>query len=187
MINATQIRAGSVIVFKGDPHKVLSVGHVKPGKGGGFMQTKLRNLLSGLQMEHRFRSEEKVERAYLDGVDMEYLYPQGDDEFCFMNTENYEQVTLTAEVLGDNVYYLKENVVFVIEYFKTEPVSVTPPKMIELEITDTPPNLKGATATQSLKPATLETGLVVQVPPFVETGEIIRVDTVENKYIERAK
>lgn len=187
MIGATQIRAGSVIVFKGDPHKVLTVSHVKPGKGGGFMQTKLRNLLTGLQMEHRFRSEEKVEKAYLEGIEMEYLYAQGDDEYCFMNTENYEQVVLGKEILGDNIYYLKDNTKFVIEYFNNTPVSVNPPKMVELEIIDTPPNLKGATATQSMKPAKLETGLMVNVPPFVENGEIIRVDTAENKYLERAK
>ncbi|MCK5235562.1 MAG: elongation factor P [Deltaproteobacteria bacterium] len=186
MINATQIRAGMTILFNGSPYKVLSVTHVTPGKGRAHMQTKIRNMETGIAIENRFRSDEKVERARLDTKEMEYLYSE-ESEHHFMDTENYEQIVISDDLLGDGKFYLTPNVKFLIEFFKDKPVGATPPKVVELKITDTPPNMKGATASSSYKPATLETGLSIGVPPFVEAGEVIRVDTVEGKYLERAK
>lgn len=186
MINATQLRAGMTILFKDAPHTVLSVTHVTPGKGRAHVQAKLRNLQTGTGFENRFRSDEKVEKARLDNKEMEYLYSD-DTGHHFMDTATYEQVALNDDFVGENKYYLLPNVKFMIGYFGDKPVGVDPPKVVELKITDTAPNMKGATATSSYKPATLETGLVVGVPPFVETGETIRVDTVEVKYLERAK
>lgn len=186
MILGTQIRKGMNIVYKNVPHKVLAAKHLTPGNKRGFTQAKLRNLETGLGCENKFRSDEKIERAVLTQKKMQYLYEDGAD-FVFMDTENYEQVTLTNKVLEGNTEYLVSDVVFDIEFFKENPVGVTPPKVIEMTITDTSPNLKGATATASAKPATMETGLVVNVPAFVETGEVIRVDTEFDKYVERAK
>jgi elongation factor P len=186
MLSGTQIRVGMTILFNGAPHKVMSVQHMTPGNKRGLVQTKLRNLTTGLGIENRFRSDDKVERAVLEQHEMEFLYESA-GEYVFMNTESYEQTQLSAEALGDNVYYLIPNVKFSVEYFEGKPVGVEPPKVVEMKVTDTQPNMKGATASSSAKPATLETGLVVNVPPFIETGEVIRVDTGEGKYIERAR
>jgi elongation factor P len=186
MINATQVRAGMTILFNSAPHTVMTCKHVTPGKGNAVVQTRLRNLETGIATEKRFRSDEKVEKARLDKVEMNYLYSDGDTHH-FMNSETFEQMELTSEKLGDAVYYLIENIKFIIEFYKENPIGVIPPKVVELKIIDTPPNLKGATATASPKPAKLETGLSINVPPFVEVGEVVRVDTVEGKYLERAK
>lgn len=186
MIIATQVRAGMTILYNGMPHKVMSIKHITPGKGRASMQTKLRNLKTGLSCENRFRSDEKIERAILNTREMEYLY-EGDGDYVFMDTESYDQMNLSKETLGDTTDYLVANVKFMVEFYEGAPVGVTAPKIVEMRITDTPPNIKGATASSSQKPATLETGLVVGVPPFVETGELIRVDSEEGKYVERAK
>jgi elongation factor P len=186
MLSGTQLRVGMTIVYNNAPHKVLSVQHLTPGNKRGLVQTKLRNLNTGLSLENRFRSDDKVERAVLEQHEMEYLYESG-GEYFFMNTGTYEQISLNAETLGEKVSYLVPNVKFTVEYFAGKPVGVEPPKVVEMKVVDTQPNLKGATASSSAKPATLETGLVVGVPPFIETGEKIRVDTVEGKYLERAK
>ena len=186
MIVATQIRVGMTIVFKDDPCKVLNVQHVTPGKGRGMVQTKLRNQITGIGFENRFNSDEKVEKAFLDKQEMVFLYNTGSDYF-FMNNENYEQITLTSEDLGDNIYYLLPDTKFIVEFFKERPVGLEPPKVVELKVVETAPFLKGATASSSGKPATLETGLVVTVPAFIVTGQLIRVDTTEGKYLERAK
>jgi len=186
MISATQLRAGTTVLYNNEPHRVVSVQHVTSGRGMGMVQVKMKNLATGASVENRFRSAERFERARLDTHEMEYLY-SGDGEHHFMNTSTYEQITLSDEIIGDYKYYLLPNVKFMIEFYRNTPVGVEPPKVVELKVVDTAPYLKGATATSSPKPATLETGLVVNVPPFVETGEIIRVDTVEGKYIERAR
>jgi elongation factor P len=186
MINATQIRAGMTLLYNDAPHTVMTAKHVTPGKGNAVVQTRLRNIETGIATEKRFRSDEKVEKARLDKVEMEYLYSDGDTHH-FMNSETYEQIELTSEKLGNGVYYLIANIKFIIEFYKENPIGVIPPKVVELKIIDTPPNLKGATATASPKPAKLETGLSINVPPFVEVGEVVRVDTVEGKYLERAK
>lgn len=186
MILATQIRVGMTIIFKGAPHVVMSVTHITPGKGRAMIQSKLRNLTTGVSLENRFRTDDKVERARLDTKEMEFLYAEG-EIFHFMDTLSYEQIAIPGEVLGDNTNFLVPNIRFLVEFFDDKIVGASPPKVVELKITDTPPNIKGATASSSYKPATLETGLVVGVPPFIETGEVIRVDTVEVKYLERAK
>jgi elongation factor P len=186
MLIATQLRAGNTIVFKGEPCRITSVSHVTPGKGRGMVQTKLRNLKTGIGFENRFNSDEKVEKAFLTQHEMVYLY-NTDTDYFFMNNETYEQISLTKEELGDNTSYLVADVKFMVEFFEDSPVGVQPPKVVELKVMDTPPNMKGATASSSGKPATLETGLVVSVPAFIEIGEVVRVDTTDGKYLERAK
>lgn len=186
MIAATQLRVGMTILYNNEPHRVTTVQHITPGNWRGMVQTKLKNLKTGSTSEYRFRSEDKVERAHLEQKEMEYLYANGTD-YHFMDSSTYEQTSLSAEVLGDYVYYLVPNIRFMVEYYNDIPVGVSPPKIVELKVTDTTPNLKSATVTAMQKPATLETGLVVNVPSFIETGEVIRIDTEEGKYIERAK
>lgn len=184
---ATQLRAGMLINHEGQLWRVMNVVHVTPGNWRGMVQTKLRNLRTGTQTENRFRSEDKVDRVTLEQHEMEFLYQSG-DEFHFMNTENYEQVVLTSEHLGDAVRYLLPNLRLQVEFYEgTTPVGVTLPKTVDLKVTDTSPGIKGATVTNVLKPATTETGLVVQVPPFVEIGDTIRVDTESGEYLSRAK
>jgi elongation factor P len=186
MIPATQLRVGMTILFNKEPYRVVSVQHITPGNWRGMVQTKLKHLKTGSSVENRFRSEDKLEKAHLEQHEMEYLYNDGTD-FHFMNSETYEQVALSAEVLGDNVYFLTPNIKFMIEYYNGVPVGVDPPKVVELKIVETAPFMRGATAASSAKPATLETGLVVNVPAFIEAGEVVRVDTAESKYLERAK
>jgi elongation factor P len=186
MIVATQLRVGMTILFNNEPHTVVAKQHVTPGKGRGMIQTKLKNLKTGASFENRFRSDEKIERARLEQHEMEYLYNDADG-YHFMNSSTYEQMRLSNEILGDNVHFLVPNIKFMIEFYEGTPVGVEPPKVVELKVVETAPNLKGATATSSPKPATLETGLVINVPPFIEEGQVIRVDTEELKYLERAK
>ncbi|MBI5892208.1 MAG: elongation factor P [Deltaproteobacteria bacterium] len=186
MIAATQLRVGMTILYNGEPYRVVSVQHITPGNWRGMVQTKMKGLKTGATVENRFRSEDKIEKAHMEQHEMEYLYSSGTD-YYFMNTENYEQITLGADELGDNVYYLTPNIRFMVDFYEGRPVGIEPPQVVELTVTETAPNLKGATATNSLKPATLETGIVVNVPAFIEVGEKIRVDTSEGKYLERAK
>ncbi|MBE7415562.1 MAG: elongation factor P [Deltaproteobacteria bacterium] len=186
MIAATQLRVGMTILFNGEPYRVVSVQHITPGNWRGMVQTKLKHLKTGSSVENRFRSEDKLEKAHLEQHEMEYLYNDGDD-YHFMNSENYEQVSLSKEILGDNTFYLIPNIKFMVEYYNGAPVGVDPPKVVELKVVDTAPFMKSATVTASQKPATLETGLVVNVPGFIESGEVIRVDTTEARYLERAK
>ena len=186
MIPATQLRVGMTILFNKEPYRVVSVQHITPGNWRGMVQTKLKHLKTGSSVENRFRSDDKLEKAHLEQHEMEYLYNDGND-YHFMNSVTYEQVALSAEVLGDNVYFLTPNIKFMIEYYNGAPVGVDPPKVVELKIVETAPFMRGATAASSAKPATLETGLVVNVPAFIEAGELIRVDTAESKYLERAK
>jgi elongation factor P len=186
MIAATQMRPGNVIKHEGELFSVFSVNHRTPGNLRGFVQAKLRNLRSGSMMEHRFRSEDRVEQAVLDEVEMEYLYADGED-FHFMNTETYEQIHLAKEVLGDGANYLIPNILIKVEFYEGKPVGVELPATVDMTVVETEPGLKAATASNVTKPAKLETGLVVQVPPFINAGEKIRVDTAEGKYLERAK
>ncbi|MDP2688595.1 MAG: elongation factor P [Deltaproteobacteria bacterium] len=186
MIPATQLRVGMTILYNNEPHRVVSVQHITPGNWRGMVQTKLKNLKTGSAVENRFRSEDKLEKAHLEQHEMEYLYNDG-TEYHFMNSGTYEQTSLSADILGDNVNFLIPNIKFMIEYYEGTPVGVEPPKVVELKVVETAPNMRGATVTSSGKPATLETGLVVNVPSFIEIGEVIRVDTNELKYLERAK
>jgi elongation factor P len=185
MISATQMRPGMVVKFNNDLFSVFSVNHRTPGNLRGFVQAKMRNLRSGTMMEHRFSSEDKVERAILDEVQMEYLYDDG-EYFYFMNSENYEQLHLTKEILGDAVNYLIPQLKVSVEFYEGKPMSVELPATVDMKVMETEPGLKGATVSNVTKPAKLETGLVVQVPPFITEGEMIRVNTAEGTYQERA-
>jgi elongation factor P len=186
MINATQIRKGMIIRVEDEIYKVLETTHITPGKGQALMQTKLRKLSDQSLHDYRFRSKDKVEQAYLETVEMEYLYSEG-EEYVFMNLENYEQLRLSSEVIGDAVNYLIPNIVFSIEMLEKKPVGVNPPMTIELEVVKTEPYLKGATQSASNKPATLATGITINVPQFIKEGDIVRIDTRDDKYLERKK
>ena len=186
MIQATQLRAGMAILHGDSFCRVMSVQHMTPGNKRGFVQAKLRNLKSGNSFEHRFRSEDRIEKADLEEREMEFLYSGGDD-FHFMNTETYEQVALARSVLGNAVNFLTPNTRLKVEFSQDQPVGVELPKSVDLKVVEAPPGMKGATASNSGKPAILETGLQVMVPQFVEVGEVVRIDTGEGKYLERAK
>jgi len=185
MIAATQMRPGMVIKFNNDLFSVFSVNHRTPGNLRGFVQAKMRNLRSGTMIEHRFSSEDKVERAILDEVKMEYLYDDG-EYYYFMNSENFEQLHLTKDILGDAVSYLIPELKVSVEFYEGKPMSVELPATVDLKVIETEPGLKGATVSNVTKPAKLETGLIVQVPPFITEGEKIRVNTAEGTYQERA-
>lgn len=185
-MQATNIRKGQIIEVGGEPCRVMEFRHVTPGKGNAVVQTRLRNLRSGSSFDQRFRSTENVERVVLETQEFEYLYQDGSD-YVFMNTESYEQVNLSDELLGDGVQYLLSNIKVGVEFYQGEPMGVNLQGKVNLRVVETEPSLKGATEASQNKPATLETGLVVQVPPFIETGELITVDTGDGKYIERAK
>ena len=185
MLSATQLRPGMVIKFNNELHSVFSMTHRTPGNLRGFVQAKMRNLKSGSMIEHRFSSEDKVERAILDEVDMEYLYDDG-DYYYFMNTQNYEQMHLTKEILGDAINYLIPQLKVAVEFYEGKAISVELPATVDMTVMETEPGLKGATVSNVTKPAKMETGLVVLVPPFICEGEKIRVNTAEGTYQERA-
>jgi elongation factor P len=184
-IPATQLRPGMIIKHNNDLHAVFSVEHRTPGNLRAFIQAKLRNLRSGAMFEHRFRSADAIEKITVDEEQMEYLYSDG-DAYHFMNTDNYEQLALNRDILGDAVDYLIPNLQIKIEFFDGKPVGVELPQTVDLTVVETEPGLKSATASSVTKPAKLETGLVVQVPPFINEGEKIRVDTSEGAYLSRA-
>jgi len=186
MINATQIRKGMILIIESDLYKVLESTHVTPGKGQALMQTKLRRLKDGSLHDYRFRSKDRVEQAYLETIEMEYLYEDSGD-YIFMNLETYEQIRLSGEGIGDASNYLIPNIIFSIEFFEKNAVGVNPPLTVELEVVKTAPFLKGATAAAGNKPATLETGIVVSVPQFIKEGDKLKIDTRDGSYIERAK
>jgi elongation factor P len=185
MLTATQLRPGMVIKFNNELFSVFKMEHRTPGNLRGFVQVKMRNLRSGSQIEHRFSSEDRVEKAMLDEHEMEYLYDDG-EYYYFMNTENYEQMHFTKDTLGDAVNYLVPQLKVTVEFYEGKPISVELPPSVDLTVVETEPGLKGATVSNVTKPAKLETGLVVQVPPFINQGEKIRVSTSEGTYQERA-
>ncbi|MEE2822880.1 MAG: elongation factor P [Acidobacteriota bacterium] len=186
MISATQIRKGMILIHDGDPHRVLDFQHRTPGKGTAIVRARLRNLRTGASYEHRFNSQEGVDRAILDQQEMEYLYQQN-SLYYFMNTATFEQFPIDQEILGDFKNYLQEGATVQVEFFEEQPITIEFPAFVELKVVETEPELKGATANNSPKPATLETGVVVQVPPFIRPGDTIRVDPNEGRYLERAK
>lgn len=186
LIPATQLRVGMIVMHQNDLHRIMELIHITPGNKRGFVQTKMRNLRSGLQTEYKFRSEDKVDRVSLDQQEMEYLYQTG-EEFHFMNAETYEQIALSKETLGDSVLYLTPNLRIRIDMYEGQPVGISLPKTVDLHVTDTPPGMKTATVTSEMKPATTETGLVVRVPSFIEVGETVRVDTETGNYLSRTK
>jgi len=185
MISSTQMRPGMVIKFNNDLFSIFSVNHRTPGNLRGFVQAKMRNLRSGSMIEHRFSSEDRVERAMLEEHEMEYLYDDG-EYYYFMNTENYEQMHLMKDILGDAVNYLIPQLRVKVEFFEGKPISVELPPTVDMTVVETEPGIKGASVSNVTKPAKVETGLVVQVPPFITEGEKIRVSTAEGTYQERA-
>jgi elongation factor P len=185
MLSATQLRPGMVIKFNNELYSVFSMTHRTPGNLRGFVQAKMRSLRTGSMTEHRFSSEDKVEKAILDEQEMEYLYDDG-EYFYFMNTDNYEQMHLTKELLGDATDYLIPQLKVSVEFYEGKAISVELPATVDMTVIETEPGLKGATVSNVTKPAKMETGLVVQVPPFIGEGEKIRVNTSEGTYQERA-
>lgn len=185
-MKANDIRKGNVIIYNSAPHRVLSFFHNTPGKGQAVVQTKLRNLLTGNSTEVRFNSTESVEQADMNSFTATYMYRDGDGAH-FMNTESYEQVTLGEDVLGDAVYYLQEEMQVEVTTYEGDPIGVELPKTVVLTVEDTEPELKGATASSSPKPAKTDTGLSLTVPPFVKVGEKIVVNTDSGEYVSRAE
>ena len=186
MVKATQLRPGMIIKHEGDLHVVYEVDHRTPGNKRGSMQTKMRNLRNGAMIDHRFRAEEFVEKAVVDEIEFEYLYSDGDGHH-FMNTENYEQLALQNDVVGDSKDYLVPNMPVKIEYYENKAIGVLLPDTVDLTVVDTEPSIQKATASAVMKPAKLETGLVINVPPFVGNGDKVKVDTSEGRYIQRVQ
>jgi len=185
MISATKMRPGMVIKYNNDLYSVFSVNHRTPGNLRGFVQARMRSLKNGTMIENRFSSEDKVEKAILDEIEMEYLYDDG-EYFYFMNTENYEQMHLTKELLGDATSYLIPQLKVKVEFYEGKPMGVELPASVDLTVVETEPGMRGATVSNVTKPAKMETGLIVQVPPFINEGQKIRVNTAEGTYSERA-
>jgi elongation factor P len=185
-IDATQMKVGMVIEYEKEIWRIMTVQHITPGNWRGMVQTKMRNVIRGNQTEHRFRSSDKVERATLEQREMEYLYSDGEGHH-FMDTENFEQLSLTDDDLGDAKLYLLPNMKVEVEFYEERPLGIELPKTVDLKVVETEPSLKNSTASNSPKPAKLETGLKVTVPAFISEGEIIRVDTATGNYLERAK
>ena len=184
-IPATQMRPGMIIKHNDQLHLVFHVEHRTPGNLRAFIQAKLRNIRTNAMFEHRFRSGDPIERVIVDEVPMEFLYNDGDD-YYFMNPVDYEQTVLKGSTLGDAVEYLTPNLRIMVSYFDGKAVGIDLPSTVELTVVETEPGIKSATASSVTKPAKLETGLVVQVPPFINEGEKIRVDTSEGTYLSRA-
>lgn len=186
MISTSDFRRGSKITYKGEPCEIIDFQHVKMGRGGAIIRTKLKNLITGNVLEDTFRSGEKFEPPQLEQKQMQYLYEQ-DNQFYFMDTESYEQVTLDEEHIGDAGKYLKENTVVTIHYYKERPIAVELPTFVVLTIKETEPGFKGDTAAGGAKPAVLETGAAIKVPFHINEGDTVKVDTRTGEYIERVK
>lgn len=183
-MQATRLRKGHLITLRSELYRVLEVKHLTPGKGKAFVQAKLRNVRAGTLTDHRFRSEDSIDRAMLDVRTMQFLYRDG-ELFHFMDTENFEQVQLSSEAMGGATDFLIPDAVIKVEFFEGEPVGLELPTTVDLAVEETAPGIKGATASAQVKPARLETGLVVQVPPFVNNGDRIRVNTETGEYQSR--
>ena len=184
-IQATRLKKGMLVKVENDLFRVLELQHVTPGNLRGFVRVKFRNIRSGTLSDQKLRSEDTVERATLDERQMQYLYKDGDD-FYFMDTSSYEQIHISSEALGDSVSYLKPEMTIQVEFYGSEPVGIELPQTVDLKVDRTVPGIKGATASNQVKPATLETGLVVQVPPFINEGDVVRVSTESGEYLSRA-
>jgi elongation factor P len=184
-VPATRLRKGNLVKHNGDLCRVVEQQHVTPGNLRGFVRAKLRKLKDGTQFEHRFRSEDMVERASLDEREMQYLYKDGSG-FCFMDTESFEQIHMSEEALGESMNYLLPEATIKVEFYDGTPVGIELPATVELKVTDTAPGIKGATASAQVKPATVETGLVVTVPSFINPGDLISINTETGEYQGRA-
>ena len=185
MISAGEFRNGATFDMDGNVFQIIEFQHVKPGKGAAFVRTKIRNVISGAVVERTFSPTEKFPTTFIERKDMEYLYSDG-ELYYFMDLETYENIPIGADKLSDNFKFVKENVVCKILSYKGSVFGVEPPVFLELQVTKTDPGFKGDTATNTLKPATLETGAEIRVPLFIDEGEMIRVDTRTGEYLERA-
>ena len=186
MLDATRLRKGMIIKREdGELWRVVEMQLVTPGRWKAMVQTKLRKLKDNTVTDYRFRSEERVEQAFFDEISVEFLYQTGDDYF-FMNHETFDQITLNGDVIGEGTKYLMPNIIYTIESYGGKPVNVVPPITLALKVVETEPNINGATASASYKPATLENGMVVNVPPFIKPGDVVKIDTRDDKYLERA-
>jgi len=186
MIYASDFRKGITFEINGEPHVVLDFQHVKPGKGAAFVRTKYRNILTGATREEAFNPNDKFENARIETKTMQYLYNDG-ELYYFMDQESYDQVPLMKEPVEDAILYLRENDMATIKFFKESAFQVEPPNFVNLKVIETEPGVKGDTATNVTKAATVETGAVIQVPIFIEEGEIIQIDTRTGEYLSRAK
>ena len=184
-IPATQMRPGMIIKYKDDLHLVFSVEHRTPGNLRAFIQAKLRNVRTGAMFVERFRSPDPIDRVHVDSIKMEFLYNDGDD-YYFMDQNTYEQTPLKHDTLGDAVEYLTPNLLIEVSFHDGKPVGIELPSHVEMTVVETEPGIKSATDSSVTKPAKMETGLVVQVPPFINEGERIRIDTAEGTYMSRA-
>lgn len=185
MVTAGDFRNGVTFEMDGNIYSIIEFQHVKPGKGAAFVRTKIRNVISGAVTEKTFNPNDKYPTAFIERKDMEYLYNDG-DLYYFMDSETYEQLPISPNVLGDNFRFVKENMVCKVLSYKGNVFGIEPPNFVELQVTETEPGVKGDTATNVTKPATLETGAEIKVPIFINEGEMIRVDTRTGEYMERA-
>lgn len=186
MYDSSDLRKGLKIVIDGNPYIVTDFQFSKPGKGQALYRCKLKNMMTGYTMDRTYRSGEKFDPANLDEVKMQFLYKDGDG-FHFMDTQKYEQVALTEEHVGEAKNFLKENMEVTVLFFDATPIDITLPIFVELQVTKSDPGVRGDTATGATKPATLETGYVIQVPLFIEEGEVLKIDTRTGEYVERVK
>jgi elongation factor P len=184
-INATRLKKGMLVKIGADLFRVLELQHVTPGNLRGFVRIKFRNIRNGTLSDQKLRSEDTLDRAVLDEREMQYLYKDG-ESFHFMDTSSFEQLHIDAEALGESVDYLIPDALIKVEFYGEEPVGIELPPTVDLVVSDTAPGIKGATASNQIKPARLETGLVVNVPPFVNTGDKVRVSTDTGEYLSRA-
>ncbi len=185
MITTSDFKTGLTIEFDGSIYQIIEFQHVKPGKGAAFVRTKMKNKRTGAVVERTFRTTEKVEKAHIERMEMQYLYMDG-EFYVFMNTETYDQVHLTAEQLGDGIKYLIDNMSIHVQYYKNEPIGVELPNTVILKVAETEPGVKGDTATNVTKNAILETGAMVQVPLFINEGDSLIIDTRNGDYVSRA-
>jgi len=185
VISTNDFRTGLTIKLEGEVYTVVDFQHVKPGKGAAFVRSKLKNIRTGSVTERTFRAAEKVESAHIDRREMQYLYSAG-DSYTFMDTQNFEQLALTKEHLGDNLNYIKENMSITVLLYEGSILGIEVPNFVDLKVVETAPGVRGDTVSGATKPATLETGAIVQVPLFIENGDVIRIDTRTGEYLTRA-
>jgi elongation factor P len=184
MISTNEFQTGLTIELEGVVYQVVEYQHSKMGRGGALVKTKLRNVEDGGVIEKTFRAGEKVDKAHVDQREKQFLYKSGED-YVFMDNETFEQISLTEEQLGDKISFLKENMVLEVSMYKERPIDITLPFFVELQVAKTPPGIKGNTVSGGTKPATLETGAVIQVPLFINEGDVIKIDTRTGEYLGR--
>ncbi|GAQ95676.1 elongation factor P [Thermodesulfovibrio aggregans] len=186
MISTSEFKKGLKIEYKGEPYEIIDFQHVKMQQRAPIVRTKIKNLKTGRVLEENFPAGEKFEKPELEEKQMQYLYSQG-DSYVFMDMESYEQIAIPAEKIGDALYYIKEEMIVDVIYYKGEPLLIQPPMFVELRVVETEPAFKGDTASGGTKPAKLETGLTVKVPFHIQTGDLLKIDTRTGEYIEKVK